>query len=512
MVGGKRKVNNKSRFVFLFMIWISIFVIGFVNKTFQNDTFYTIKIGELIFNNGIDMMDHFSFHSGLMYTYPHWLYDCLIYGIYYLFGYGGVYISSIVFLIVLLFIVFKTSRKISNNYSISAFATIICALAISGFATARAQLISFILFALEIFFIEMFLCNNKKKYLFGLLLVSWILCNVHVAVWPFYFILFLPYLVEYIIAFICSKISEKNKINLFLNKKFVIEKNNQIKFLFIIMLCSLFTGLFTPIGDTPYTYLIKTMMGNTQSYILEHQMLTWIQSPFTIIIAFETLILVFLTKVKLRDLFMICGLVLMSIMSVRHLSLLALIGTICFSRVFATFFKNFRDDFDDKIINFFNKKKVYLSILFITIIFSSVMTYFQTKKEFIDHELYPVEAVNYIKENLDIENIRLYNEYNFGSYLILNDIPVFIDSRADLYTKEFSDFDYDIFNDNANIINNYMEKFEFYDITHALVIKDKKTFDDILRKDINYKVLYEDNYFVLFEKIGNHNIFISYGK
>ena len=37
---------------------------------FQNDTFYTIKIGELIFNKGIDMQDHFTIHN-LPYTYPH---------------------------------------------------------------------------------------------------------------------------------------------------------------------------------------------------------------------------------------------------------------------------------------------------------------------------------------------------------------------------------------------------------------------------------------------------------
>lgn len=48
---------------------------------FQNDTFYTIKIGELIFNKGIDMQDHFTIHN-LPYTYPHWLYDLIIYLIY----------------------------------------------------------------------------------------------------------------------------------------------------------------------------------------------------------------------------------------------------------------------------------------------------------------------------------------------------------------------------------------------------------------------------------------------
>ena len=65
-----------------FLIWICILAFGLVRMELQNDTFYTIKIGELILNNGIDMLDHFSFHAGLAYTYPHWLYDVFIYFIY----------------------------------------------------------------------------------------------------------------------------------------------------------------------------------------------------------------------------------------------------------------------------------------------------------------------------------------------------------------------------------------------------------------------------------------------
>ena len=105
----KKKVNDKeklsledkkklgSKFCRRFILWICILAIGVVRKSLQNDTFYTIKIGELILNNGIDMMDHFSFHAGLAYTYPHWLYDVIIYMIYHLMGIKGMYISSIVF-------------------------------------------------------------------------------------------------------------------------------------------------------------------------------------------------------------------------------------------------------------------------------------------------------------------------------------------------------------------------------------------------------------------------------
>lgn len=504
--------RNSKRFVLFFTILICILGISFVKKTLQNDTFYTIKIGELVLNNGIDMMDHFSFHSNLLYTYPHWLYDVFIYLVYKCFGYAGIYISSIVLFLVLLMLVFKTNRKITDNYSVSAFATFICALAVSGFATARAQLASFLVFVLEIYFIEMFLKSGKKRYLGGLLLLSLILCNIHVAVWPFYFILYLPYLAEYVVSFVVSKINIKkeNKLIIFLRKKFVLEKNENIKYIFIIMIMSLLTGFVTPIKDTPFTYLIKTMLGNSQKYIQEHQMLSWANSPFTIIIAFETLFLSLFSKVKLRDFFMICGLVLMSIMSTRHLSLLALVGTICFARLFSMFLENFNFSVDDKILSFFNKKIVMVLSLLIVLIGSSLLFRYQINKEYIDTKLYPVEAVKYIKENINVDEMKIFNEYNFGSYLLLNDIPVFIDSRADLYTKQFSGLDYDIFDDYSYISMNYQEKFEFYGITHVLIYKENKILYNLLENDSNYETLYEDEYFILYKKLGKSNYVITY--
>ena len=105
--------------------------------------------------------------------------------------------------------------------------------------------------------------------------------------------------------------------------------------------------------------------------------------------------------------------------------------------------------------------------------------------------------------------MRIFNEYNFGSYLILNDIPVFIDSRADLYTKQFSGFDYDIMDDFHYMPNNYQEKFEFYKITHVLIYKEEKKFYDMLKKDNNYEILYEDDNFCLLKKINNINFFVT---
>ncbi len=499
-----RDKKNRKKFILGFAAFLIIFLIGLVKKNFQNDTFYTIKIGELIFENGIDMMDHFSFHQGMAYTYPHWLYDAVIYLFYKIGGYAAIYLSTIILFAILIMLVFKTNVKYSKYASVAAYATLICTISIGGFAAARAQLVSFILFTLEVYCIEGFLQDGKKKYLGGLLLISLILCNVHVAVWPFYYIVFFPTLVEYVVAKIINKIKLKkeNKLIKFLKKRLIIEDNNRVKWLFLVMILSTVTGLFTPIGDTPYTYLVKTMMGNSQEYILEHQMMTWLNSPFTIIIAFEMIFLSFVSKVKLRDLFMTCGLILMSIISIRHLSLLALIGTICFSRTFCYYFENFKLEVDDVVIPFLTKKSVAIISFTCVILFAVITTSLQLNKEFIEHDKYPTEAVKYIKENLDIENLRIYNDYDFGSYLILEEIPVFIDSRADLYTKQFSGFEYDVFDDYYYMDTFYQMKFDEYKITHALVYKEKNKMYNLLVKDDDYKILYSDKYFALFEKKG----------
>lgn len=69
------------KFNVLAIICIIIFSFALTPKTLQNDTFYTIKIGEHIMENGLDRVDPFSWQE-LAYTYPHWLYDVCIYQVY----------------------------------------------------------------------------------------------------------------------------------------------------------------------------------------------------------------------------------------------------------------------------------------------------------------------------------------------------------------------------------------------------------------------------------------------
>lgn len=544
---------------------IAIFAYSLTPKTFQNDTYYTIKIGEHIiqntekisdllpWNKGLDMQDPFSFHENLPYTYPHWLYDVATYGIYAIAGFQGIYYATCILAIILGISIYLINIKFTKNNIISYLITIASLYCLKNFITARAQLLTFILFVLTIFGIEQFLKTKKIRYAILLIIIPIVIANVHSAVWPFYFVLYLPYIAEYLIYIIATtnysilfkKISlnfkskfgknklspiqadlEKNEIkrlkkehqekveqklgNLY---KIRLEREKNIKWLILILIICAFTGLLTPIKDTPYTYLIKTNQGNTTQNISEHLPLTLIKNNnmIAILIIIFGILTFTKTKIKLRDLFMLMGLILLSFMSQRQVSMLVIIGNFIVAKMLFEFLNN-----TDKKL--FNHMYTEIGAIIVITCFTSILSinYYKDKRNdiYVDDSSYPVQASNYLVNDLipsiGKENFKLYNEYNYGSYLLFRDIPVFIDSRADLYTPEFNgekdeEGDYagrDIFTDFLNISSlatDYEYKFNEYGITHVMTYSNSKL-NSLIEKDQNYKLLYEDDDFVIYER------------
>ena len=277
------------------------------------------------------------------------------------------------------------------------------------------------------------------------------------------------------------------------------------------MIICLFTGLLTPIGSTPYTYLIKTMQGNTTQNINEHLPMTLMQHV-EVIIALGIILSIFIctkTKIKLSDLFMLLGLIFLMFYSRRQLSLFFLIGCIIINKMLVEVLENYKEN-GIKILEHILLSKIGLALISLLVVILSV--YFIVQKEgdqFVSKTNYPVEASEYILENLNLNEIKLFNEYNYGSYLLYKGIPVFIDSRADLYSPEFNSLTgkanggIDIFTDfiNASYINEFYEDiFKKYGITHVILYKNSKI-NLIISKtnDEKYNCLYEDKNFIIYE-------------
>ena len=551
-------------FCIIAMILIAIFAFSISPKHMQNDIFYTVKVGELIRKNGIDGNDHFSWHEGLPYTYPHWLYDVGMSFIYNAGGFEAIYISTFVLSILLGLCVFLINSKLTKNKLLSFIVTIAVLYLIKGYITARAQLVTFILFILLVYNIERFLENKKLINAIVLFVIHLLIANLHVAVWPFTFVLYLPYVAEYLIAefldiLIYRKIQiiylkyrlkvllkkakrkkskNQEKINQKIAKynekllklqdkiqkiktkreneaekeyKVTIKKNKNVRWLIIVMIIAVITGFLTPLGKTPFTYTYLTMKGNTTHNINEHLPLTLINNipmlcTMVIIIA---LIAFTRVKIKLSDLFMIGGLTYLMFMTRRQQSMLVLIGSIAFTRMLKQFLEMlFNKPIDDMVERYFNRFTAF--ILIAVMVSWSLHLYGKVKiAKYVNESTYPVKASEWIINNLDINNIRLYNEYNYGSYLLFKGIPVFIDSRADLYAPEFNtpsgkatdgnDIFLDFIN-SSNISTYYGDIFEKYGITHAILYKNSKIAMLIRKADSEkYKEIYSDDRFVIYE-------------
>ena len=198
----KNKKVIKIAFNILAIFCVAVFCFALTPKTFQNDTFYTIKIGQSIRVDGIDGVDHYSIHN-LPYNYPHWLYDVIMSIVYdFMGGFTGLYILTAILAIILGIVLYFTVKKISKNSLIAFAITLGQMYLMKDYIAARAQLVTFILFVLTVLFIEKFLENGKKRYAIGLIIIPILIANLHSAVFPFYFVLYLPYIGEYLVRII----------------------------------------------------------------------------------------------------------------------------------------------------------------------------------------------------------------------------------------------------------------------------------------------------------------------
>jgi len=542
--------KTNLKFGILAIVSIIIFCFAIAPVGLQNDTFYTLKIGEYIMENGIAVgQDPFSWHENLEYAFPHWAYDVFMFLVYDLGGMTGVYLSTCILTAILGILIFVAHTKINKNALLAFFMAILSIYLLDSFVAARAQLVTFILFLLEVLFLEKFMQTGKKRYAISLIILPIIIANVHSAVWPFYFVLILPYIADYICnAFIINldiytyklKVKRLNKkiqkagnnVDLIteLNTKLIkvyaemtkaldyknqedyitdkihFEKNPNGKWLILIAVICAFTGLLTPIGDMPYTYLIKIMQGNTTDSINEHLPMTIADNTNFAVLFGITIFLAIFAKIKLRlkDWFMIAGLIILALITRRQASMVYLIALIPISNMIVQIFNRYDKEGTKEVMKFLIKPIGTILTLAVVLLMSFAMYKDKVNDEYISTSEYPVEAADYILENLDVERMKLFNEYNYGAYLLFRDIPVFIDSRCDLYTPEFNE-GVNIFNDCLYVYSlgtDYEQKFEEYGVTHIIMVKNSK-FGSLLDEDDNYNCIYTDNRFKIYERLNS---------
>lgn len=491
-------MRNKKLYI-IFTILLIIFSMSIVDKTMQNDTFFTIPIAKDMIERGVlDGIDHLTQHENLKFTHSGWIFDLAIYGAYSVLDFFGIYILTIFITIIISIVIFNTLLKEKNNILLSFIITLFSMYISSGVFAARGQIFSFLIFTFEMYAITGLVNTGKKRYIITLLILPIILANTHDTVWPFYFVMFLPYIAEGIIS----------KIKLLNNErpyKIIVEEIKSFKIIIIIILISLITGLITPVFGTAYINLFTVMKGVSKTFIQELQTVDILSSIplLTIIFLILGIISFTKTKVKLKDLLFVFGFTILSLMAARNCYFLYLLGIISVCNIITVFLETYqKTDNLEKITLLLEKNNIYLILLIIVIVVISLVGITNNMNdEYVNNTSYPVDAVEWMKNNIDIENMTIYNQFNYGSYLELNGIKVFMDSRSGIYCEEFTEGS-TIMKDYLDVDDgfiNYKEIFNKYGITHVM-LTNESVINQYICYDSEYECIYQDDNFILYAK------------
>lgn len=486
---------NKKLTIF-FIIFIIIINMFSIKKVMQNDTFFTIATGNDILQNGYDNLDHLTWHDNLEFYKLRWGFDIVIANLYNFFGFDGIYFFTVAIASIIEISLFSILIKLKINPIIAFIMTIFSTYLLTEkcFYTARAQIISFLILLWEVFFIEQLINKKQKRYYIALFVLSVLLVNFHASVWWMTIILILPYLAEAILSKIYKKRNKSNRIIL---------DEISIKQLVVAIIVITIGSFLSPIGTYTHTYMFKNIFGLSSKFIQELQMTNIITSTgmLSFIIMFFGILLPTKTKIKLSDLLLFLGLYFMGISALRNKAYVYIIGIIPLARLINEFFNKYdNENLLEKISRNLSKNKSILAMCLIIAIFTSVNIVVRAKEEYVDNTSYPVDAVNYIKENMDYKNLKIYNGFNFGSYLEFSGIPAFLDSRSEIFCKEFNNTqilqDWLDTNDGKK---HYDDVFTKYNIDYALIDKNE-IINTYLDRDENYNKAYEDEYFVIYIK------------
>ncbi len=484
-------LKKEIKWKYFYMILICFWALCIIEKVFQNDVFFMIRIGNKILSQGFYTEETFTWHQGLTYGNVKWIFDVGIALIYNSFGFTGIYIFTIIATSLLGLEIFWISERRKCNTTVIFIVTTIIMYLSTGALAARPQIISYMIMLMEIYFIENLLNKGKKRYVLYIFLLSVLMVNVHGSLYPMFLIIFLPYIAEIIL----SKIPLLNNKN---DKKFVINKydNFSIKLLIIAIIIAILGSFLNPVGGIRiYTDMFGTLHSAANDGVAELGAVVPANSwNFMLVLIMTIGIIGFTkTKVKITDALFLIGFCILSFSAHRNIYYFMIIGGLALIRIIYSWIRE-----TDIKMTFLQKNIGIIALIIVVLTIGIRLIINKVYKSYLDESSFcPVKAADYLLDNYDVNEIVLYNSYNTGAYLEYREIPVFVDSRPEAY------FGTSIIEETFRVTDlsvNYNEIFEKYKITHALFYQNEKIVNYI-KYDENWKAVYQDDDFILFERI-----------
>ena len=463
--------KNKITISFTFLLFaFSLFCLLFLVR--DSDYFWHIKVGEYIFNSGILKSDIFSWYLHGKYWMSHeWLFEFIIYLFKYLFGsyhmliYGFICISSL-----LLILFFSNKKGYLKNIPFTLLWIIIFIFFI-GSIQVRPHLFSFSLLALVIWFLYDLLINENSKKIYFLPLITIFWANFHGGSSN------LGYIFCFIFFFIGLFDFEFCKI-----KSIKLSRKQLIKYFVVGLICMISVCLNVH-GFKMFIYPYQNMADSVMlSNIFEWQPtnlnIGYHYLYFILLLIIVITMLVSKKKILLIDLVLLSVSMYLGLKSIRFWPYTYII----MSYVIFNYINTRREDKGTELCICL----IGITFIFLFFIGSSILN------KNINMRYLNDDVIDIIKKE---SPKRLFNMYDYGGELIYNDIDVFIDGRADLYSK----YNYNDYLNISLLKYDYVKTIDRYNFDYFLV-NNKYSINTYLKYNDNYSVIYKNKNFSLYKK------------
>ena len=455
----------------------------------DSDTWWHLKAGEwMIENREVIRSDPFSYtRGGTPWQYPGVWVQAGLYLLFNWFGPGGLNIWVAIMIAAIFFIVWKMT---AGNELTRAALILLAVLTSSLYWSARPYLITFLLFTIIYYLLDQYYRKDTGSlWLLPVLMIVWV--NSHGGFLAG-FILMLPFLADGLMKWLADKRQLRTD---------VADSGRKTGHLLVV-----FGLMFAASLVTPHFWRIWQLPFTTFGREAEQLLITEWQSPNfhdSFVLPFAGMLLLSIVilggtrkKVSVYELLLLAGFGFLGLLSMRNIFFFSIIATPIFSRYLIGIFNDIGTEYNLNLSLNFNKPpgKIaglinYLIVVIIGLVALIYMAGFLPASANEDHfkERFPIEAVEFLKKNP--QDGRIFNSYNFGGYLIwaLEEYPVYVDGRADLFGDEIILPYFDIYSGSED----WQGEFDRWNIQTVLVEPRADIVQNL--KLAAWEVIYEDD-------------------
>lgn len=513
-----------------------------------NDSWFLLNHGRYVFEQGIPYIEPFTLHEGFDFVMQQWLSAVIFWQAWCAAGIDGLYAACLIMGAVMIWLSYRLIRLVGGEKKLSMSMAGIMGFLCAVFFVPRPWIFSTALLMADVYVIESYMRDGRKRWLISMPIISVLLINMHAAMWPMMFVLLLPPIAERLLG-------------VHVDSFFSSASASPLKPVAVAAVMSFFAGFINPYGLPMMTYLLHSYGFSEINHIVAEMRPVNVQ-----LIAgkvyFILLIMMVVGYAKhcmpARYVFLTLGMAYMAASGMRSMMLFILLGIFPIGAVLskrvphAVRVKEFRparaygalmilvacvgvivlsqwEDFIGalcstgaifrtfavlllaagmmNVLLAFRRyrvvsKNVYHAIAIMALISMSIMGAASYMTRYAEPAMPGCrDAVDYLLTKEQPENIRLWTGYDDGSYVEFCGIKTYLDPRAEVFLKTNNhkeDIMYEYIALERGSLD-YRKFLSWYDFNYLLVSKGALLYT-YLDADTAYEKIYDEGGYRIYRK------------